>query len=251
MDTYVYGVVRAASTPPPSAEGVDGQAVEVVHEGELAALVSDAPAVPVKASRRNLLAHSRVLQEVADERCVLPMRFGVVMPGRAVVREELLGLHAAALRAQLDELDGLVELDVRAMADEDGLLRAAIAGRPDIERMRAQLEGKPLEATYYERIQLGEAVAQAVGNVREAVAARVVAELEPLAEAAQRSDPQHEHVLATLAFLVDRERVKKFDAAVERLGAELGPDVHLRYVGPLPPHSFVDLGTELEAGAWA
>ena len=251
MDAYVYGVTRSAAAPPPSTTGVDGQTVEAVFENGLAAIVSDAPSVPVKASRRNLMAHSQVLQAVSDQRCVLPMRFGVVMPGRAAVREELLGLHAAALLAQLDELDGLVELDVRALSSEEGLLRAAVAGRSDITRLRAQLEGQPLEATYYERIRLGELVAQAVGDVREAIAARIAGELEPHAAVAQRDDPQHEHVLASLAFLVERERVKEFDAAVERLGAQLGSDIRLRYVGPLPPHSFVDLSAELEAEAWA
>ena len=64
MDTYVYGVVAAGGAKPPSAEGVDGQRVELVEEGATAALVSDAPTVPVKGNRRNLTDHSGVLQEV-------------------------------------------------------------------------------------------------------------------------------------------------------------------------------------------
>jgi hypothetical protein len=37
---------------------------------------------------------------------------------------------------------------------------------------------------------------------------------------------------------------------VDRLGEELGPNIRVRYVGPLPPYSFATLdGTE--ASAWA
>jgi hypothetical protein len=50
-----------------------------------------------------------------------------------------------------------------------------------------------------------------------------------------------------LAFLVERERLDKFSAAVTELIAELGDDVSVRYVGPLAPYSFAD--AELVAGA--
>jgi hypothetical protein len=243
--------MRAAAARSPSGAGVDDQPVETIVDGELAALVSDAPSVPVKASRRNLLAHSRVLREAAERSCILPMRFGVVMPDRATVREELLGPHATALAQQLEQLDGLAELDVRAMCAEDALLRAAVARHPQIKRMREALEGRPLEATYYERIQLGEHVAHAVAELRDAIAEQIVRELAPHAVAFEPGEPLHEHVLAQLAFLVERDRLDEFDAAVQRLGQELGSDVRLRYVGPLPPHSFVDLGAALEERAWA
>src|SRR5947209_4187247 len=64
---YVYGVVRGSATPP-AGGGVDEQAVRLAGNGELAALVSTAPSVPVKASRRNLMAHSRVLKEARAAR---------------------------------------------------------------------------------------------------------------------------------------------------------------------------------------
>src|SRR4051812_48014964 len=100
MDAYVYGVIAAGAGLRPPADGVDDQPVELVEHGELVALVSDAPRVPVRANRRNLMAHSRVLQSVIGERCVLPMRFGVVMPDRGAVEEELLAQNADWLSQQ-------------------------------------------------------------------------------------------------------------------------------------------------------
>lgn len=251
MDAYVYGILAAGADVRPPAEGVDGAPVELVEDGGLAALVSDAPSVPVKANRRNLMAHSRVLQEVVAHACVLPMRFGVVMPDRDVVREELLRGHGDRLADQLGAFEPYVEVDVRALCPEEALLRAAVDERPAIAELRASLEGRPPEATYYERIRLGELVAQAVAERREAVAALVAARLEPLAAASELGEPLHEQMLASVAFLVARERLQDFDAAVDRLAEELGPDVRLSYLGPLAPHNFVDLGGEVGVAAWA
>jgi hypothetical protein len=251
MDTYVYGVTRAAAGKRPPAAGVDGQAVEVLRSGALAALVSDAPSLPVKANRRNLLAHSQVLQEVMDKRCVLPMRFGVVMPSRDAVEEELLKARGPALEEALAAFEPYVELDLKVLCPEDELLRAVVAERPDIRELRGSLAGRSEESTYYERIRLGELVAQAAGEKRNAVTQRIVGELEPLAAATEVGEATHEQMLANVSFLVERERVGEFDGVVERLGEELGEPVRLRYMGPLPAFNFVDLDVDAEAGAWA
>ncbi|MEA2421745.1 MAG: hypothetical protein QOF55_844 [Thermoleophilaceae bacterium] len=252
MDAYVYGVIRAGATEHSPGEGIEGKPVELVKSGELAALVSDAPKVPVKANRRNLMAHSRVLQATIADTCVLPMRFGVVMPGREAVAQQLLDTHRERLAEHLRVLDPYVELDVRALCPEHELLQAVVAERPDIARLRTTMEGRDVENTYHESIRLGELVAQAVAEKRDEMARRILARLEPLAAAAQPGDPLHEQMVATVAFLVDRGRVQEFDAAVDEVGRQLrDPEVRLRYLGPLPPHNFVDLASETEGWAWA
>src|SRR3954451_15038953 len=252
MDAYVYGVTRAGAVERSPGEGVDGRPVEVVKHDGLAALVSDAPNVPVKASRRNLMSHSRVLQSVIAAACVLPMKFGVVMPSREAVEAELLVPHRKLLEEHLRVLEPYVELDVRGLAAEHELLQAIVAERPDIARLRAAIEGRPVESTYHESIRLGELVAHARAEKREQIAEHVLATLEPLAAAARPNDPVHEQMVANVAFLVERERVDEFDAAVDALGRDLSdPEVRVRYIGPLPPHNFVDLASETEARAWA
>ncbi len=80
MGTYVYGIVRASHSPlPQDLEGIGEppRPVRVMRQGELAAIVSDAPE-ELRPKRRDLLAHLRVLDEAAAEGTVLPMRFGSV-----------------------------------------------------------------------------------------------------------------------------------------------------------------------------
>ena len=249
-DRYVYGVLRAGADPAISEGGVGDEAVELVTSGGLAALVSPAPPGEVPGNRRNLMAHSRVLQEAARDTSVLPMRFGVVMPSESEVRQELLDAHAEQLLAQLETFDGLAELEVKLLCPEDELLRAVVSEHPELVKRREALEGRPPEATYYERIELGELVAGALDAKREELMRRVLERVEPLSAATEIGERLHEQMVANIALLVERERIPEVDAAVDRLGEELGPNIRVRYVGPLPPYSFATLdGTE--ASAWA
>jgi hypothetical protein len=232
-------------------DGVDGKPVSRVTHGGLAALVSEAPEVPVKANRRNLLAHTEVLQEVVKTECVLPMQFGVVMPNEAAVEEELLAAHEDALAEQLAAFAPHVEVDLKVTCPEELLLRTAIAERPDIAELRESLRGRPADATYFERIKLGEAVAAAVEEKRRALVGHVVGRLEPHAVSSAVGEPTHEQMLVNVAFLVAREELANFDDHVDAVAKELGTDMRCKYTGPLPPFHFVETAADPGSAAWA
>jgi Gas vesicle synthesis protein GvpL/GvpF len=167
-----------------------------------------------------------------------------VMPSEKAIREELLGAHASDLRTQLDEMDGKVELNIKAIYEEQGILREVLAETPGIAELKRSLEGKPEEATYYERIRLGELVAEALSAKREQDERGLVERLVPHALAVQVGPAVHERMAANVSFLVDRERLAEFDRAVDALGAEQAGRIRFKYTGPLPPHSFVELSME-------
>src|SRR4051794_641326 len=246
-ERYVYGIVRSGAARGLSAAGVDGRQVARVEHGPVAALVSEAPDGPVKASRRNLLAHTQVLQQVAAADCVLPMQFGMVMPSEAAVADELLAAREDALVEQLGAFDRAVEVDLKVICPEEKLLRAVVAERPELAALRESLRGRPADATYFDRIKLGELVAAAVEEKRAALLEGVVARLEPHALSTAVSEPAHDQMLVNVAFLVERDRLQEFDGHVDALARDLGPDLISKYVGPLPPFHFVDAG----GAAWA
>src|SRR4051794_2444179 len=164
---YVYGVLRAGVRLELPPEGVAGAAVTRVEHGDLAALVGDIGEGPVKPSRRNVMAHSRVLQEVvAHAADVLPMRFGVVMPGADAVRGELLALHDDVLRAQLQEHAGRVELSATVTCPQETQLRGLLGSDLTLRRAAGALD----RATPSECIAFGEQMARAIETERERVA---------------------------------------------------------------------------------
>jgi hypothetical protein len=160
------------------------------------------------------------------------------------VRHDLLQAHREELRRQLAELHGKVELRVRAVYEEERLMREVLAEDPALTRLRDSLRGVPEAATHFQQIQLGEGVARAVETKREAEAEQILDALSPLALAVEVSDPAHERVVVSASFLVEAERLSDFDAAVDRLGRAQAERMRFRYTGPLPPHSFVALHVE-------
>ncbi len=241
--TYVYGV-RARGQELPQVDGIGGAPVQEIASDGIAALVSDLDGRELVLGREEMTAHARVLEEALQHGTVLPMRFGVVMAGERAVASHLLTAHRDELEQQLNELNGKVELRVRAVYDEPTLMREVVSEDQDVARLRSSLRGASEDATYYGRIQLGEMVARAVERKRDVDAGRILDALAPLATATRVSEADHERIVVSASFLVERERMAEFDDAVDEIGRVQDGRMRLKYTGPLPPHSFVELHTE-------
>jgi Gas vesicle synthesis protein GvpL/GvpF len=250
---YVYGVVRPADVLSISSRGVgDGAAsVGVLSHGDLGALVSPFGGEAVKANRRNLTAHSDVLQQAVAATTVVPMRFGVVMPSEEAVVDELLRARGEELHRVLDAVEGRVELSVKAFYRGDVALREVLRDDPAIARLSQATRGQPGAATYYDRIRLGELVADAVRAKRVADAAPILERLRLLAEDVAVDEELPERMVLKAAFLVGRERVPEFDRAVDEIGREVSERLQLKYLGPLAPHTFATFALPARAGSAA
>ncbi|AXE89857.1 GvpL/GvpF family gas vesicle protein [Streptomyces sp. Go-475] len=249
MSTYVYGI--AASSHPGLPEGMGGvgdppRPVRILREGDLAAVVSEAPE-GLRPKRKDLLAHQNVLSEAGAAGCVLPMRFGSVAPDDKSITG-VLAERAEHYKERLRALDGRVEYNVKANHVEEAVLHQVMAENPEIRGL-AEANRQAGGGSYDDKIRLGEMVAAAV-KAREADdAAALQSILEPAAEAVSVG-PESTGWLANVSFLVDRESAENFLAAVEQARKDL-PHLEVRVNGPLPPYSFVEPGPAEPAGTAA
>lgn len=235
VPVYVYGIV-GADAPAPDGAGIDAQRLRLIGVDGVRAIVSDAPEERPALGREALTAHSNVLEAVLASATVLPMRFGVIVESDDAVREQLLEPHRDELLAQLDRLAGRVELTLRATYEEAPLLREILASEPQIRALHASSGG-----SYLEQIQLGEMIAAAVEERRRRDAEEILGLLTPLADDYQLAQPRHERMALSASFLIPRDGIAQFDAAVDDVGRRQSHRMRLRYTGPLPPHSFVTL----------
>lgn len=240
MPHYLYGIVDA-NAKPPAGRGIANAPLYVIAGDGVAVLVSDVPAGEVRLGREEMLAHARVLEAAIADGTVLPMRFGIVMSDADEIRERLLDDHAADLSDQLGEFDGKVEIRIRAVYEENALLREVVREDPQIEALRRSMAGRSEDATYYARIELGERVAAGVERKREHDGATIVDALAPVALAVEEGKTAHERVALNASFLVDRARLEQFDAILDEVAALNAGRIRFKYTGPLPPHSFVQL----------
>ncbi len=244
---YVYGVTPTGEAAVPKSGGVGDCPVQAVERGGVAALVSEVPGDSIPPRAKNLTAHTEVLRAAMDGGTVLPMRFGVLMPDADTVKHDLLERREQWLTGMLEALDGRVEMTVSAMYREDVLLREVVSADPTISALRERVRSKPAAATHFERIRLGELVADAVDARRNADANAILDALRPRADAFVPGEPIHERMVVNVAFLVRRDALAEFDAAVEQVSAERAERMQFKLTGPLPPFSFVGA----EEPAWA
>jgi len=200
---------------------------------------------------REVRAHWRVIEAAAASATVLPVRFATVLAGDRAVVEQLLEPQADRLTELLRSLAGRVQLAVKGEYDEEVLLREIVRETPAVSALRERVSTRPEAASYYDRIRLGELVSGEIGRRRTRDQQLALAAFEGHAEASVANEPRSANGAFDLAFLVSRDKVDAFGAPVRALSEALGDRIRLRYLGPLPPYSFVDEQRAQGAPSWA
>lgn len=200
----LYAICDHPELPPP--DGLEGY-----RQGALLA-VGQQGGGPVADALTAMLEHERVAEELMEDRTVLPLRFGTELADADAVTA-VLGERQEEFLDSLDRVRGRVELSVRAIAPEEAPAAPAVSGR---EYLEARIRDE-----------------RAATALHEPLAAVAV-------DAARRAAGTPGERLRA-AYLVDRESVPAFRAAVDELQRE-HPGTAILCTGPWPPYSFTATG---------
>lgn len=121
---YAYGVIENEDVTA-EIKGVEGatDAYTIDHR-TLSAVVSDIDTMDPEETDENVRAHDDVLQTIMvldGGRTVVPMRFGMTFKNARPLKNVLRGGRRAFTRT-LNEMDGMVELGVKLLVDEDATI---------------------------------------------------------------------------------------------------------------------------------
>lgn len=246
-NTYLYGIVR---WPVPgglkslgTGVGDPPRPVRAVRHRDAAALVSDVSADEMSAEgarglRRDMKAHSAFLNEAAGKLTVLPARFGVVLPDEQTLIAEVLGPQYGAIADQLDRLEGMVEVSLKATYVEDEILRAIVAEQPELAGSRG---GRSASMAQGARLELGRRIAAAIQERQDQDGRWLIDALAPVVKDLRVGRALNDLMVLNASFLVERAGLARFDRALEQVTAQAGTQMRFDCVGPLPPFSFVNL----------
>ena len=236
---YVYGIVPADAPVEVVAEvGLGGQ-VQLHTDGSVGALVEAVEIDRPLGRRRDLLAHSTVLNTMAAHGPVLPMRFGSVVDGERAVVEELLAPQQEHFLEMLDQVAGRVQFTLRAHYVLDTVLAEIVAADREIAQLRRETADLPEDATHFKRIRLGELVSKAVDSRRRADAEDLISRIAPLVEDWVAREVAGMDTMADYALLVSSDKQTELEAAAEVLAAELDGRARLSLAGPMAVFDFV------------
>jgi hypothetical protein len=237
MSVHLYGIVPAETSLPSDVRGRQAAPPRLVNHGSLAAVVGDVDP-EARIGRDDLLAHAHVLEAVVEDSTVLPMRFGMVLGSDEELAEQVLEAGEERLMALLDEFDGLQQVTVRAVHNEEEVLRTVLAENADVRAFRDSMAARG--ETYEAKLELGRLIADGIEVIEHMDAAYLVEELGPLARDIKIEDSSKRRNVLDAALLVGRTDRSRVDAAIAKLGGALPPRLRLRYVGPQPAYAFID-----------
>ena len=236
---YVYGIVPADAPVDAVADQGMGRAVELQTDGGLGALVEVVDPDRPLGRRRDLVAHSTVLNTMAGQGPVLPMRFGSVVHGAEAVVEELLRPQHDHFAQLLEQVAGRVQFTLRARYVLDTVLAEIVEAEPEVAELRRRTADLPEDATHFERIRLGELVARAVDARRRTDTEDLLARISPHAQDVVVRDVSGLDALSEFALLVGIDEQGELEDAAEALAMELDGRVRLSLVGPMALYDFV------------
>jgi hypothetical protein len=245
MSTYLYGIVPEQlpqdAHPMTAGVGDPPRPVRILRHRALAALVSDVSLPEVSSEnlrlmRRNMKAHSAILNALVGRSTVLPVRFGVVFPDEPALIAKVLEPQQAVLKRYLAELEGAVEVTLKATYIEDRVLAQVVSEQPQLVA-----HGRGSRATYQSKLEMGRRIAAAIQARRDQEGQWIVDKLRKSVRAIRINKTLSDLMALNASFLVDRERMPSFDKELERVHAQVGEYIKLDCVGPLPAYSFVDL----------
>ena len=238
---YVYGILPGDIEVERGATGVGDPPgeVRVIREGDLAALVSDVDISKPLGRPEDLSAHEELLDAVAAEVPVLPLRFGAVVTGDDGVAQELLAANHDEFAAALQQLEDHAEYVVKGRYVEQAILREVLEEDEQAAQLRDQIKDADPDATRQLRMQLGELINEAVTAKREQDTRAVGDAVEGHVTASVVREPSHELDAVYAAFLVANDAADGLEKAVRRLARDWEGRIELRLIGPIAAYDFV------------
>ena len=249
---YLYCVIKGAGERSFDVEAIGsrGNGVHTVANdlNDLAMVVSDSSDQKYDGTRANMVAHEKVIEAVMGEGfTVLPVKFGTVTRNASEtpvqdIQQKVLTARAMEFYELLEEMDGKVELGVKAIwRDQKPIFEEIVAENPVIRKRRDSLLDRSAESTHWQRMNLGERVKEALDRKREAEAKKLLRVVHPLIYKEKENKILMDRMVLNFAFLVDRSREGQFDEAVKELDGDMEERMVFKYSGPNPPFNFVEI----------
>jgi hypothetical protein len=241
---YIYGIIRHAEPIDLGPIGMGKRADRVygICFNGITAIVSNSPIIIYEARRVNMITHEKVLEEIMKQFTVLPVRFSTISEhndDEGILR--IIEKDFAKFDEMLTKMDGKKELGLKIIAQETAIYEDIVEKYDNIRNLREKLLNLPADKTHYQRMKIGEMVAEALKKETDNYKDIILEALTPLTDDIKINDNYGEMMILNAAFLIKNSAEPDFDKMVNDLDAKFGHFMTFKYVGTLPPYNFVNL----------
>jgi len=222
-------------------KGISGAGLCAVNFNEISAVVSEIKRADLIADKSNAIDYAGVVETLAQQFTLLPVRFGSVMESSEAIIK-MLERNYDAIRDNLQKVEGKWEFGLKVFCDSEKLkaelqakseagIKPPVNPAPEIENsVYRDYVNKKLKVHRLEELLLAyveSVIAEITGYL---VRLNAVSKFKKMATAS---------VMVDAVFLLDKERE---DALIQAAGdlQQQYPGLSFVMTGPWPPYSFVD-----------
>ncbi|MDZ8068080.1 MAG: GvpL/GvpF family gas vesicle protein [Nostoc sp. DedQUE08] len=238
---YIYGILTLPAPQNLNLQGIDRQPVQIKILDGFAVIYSEAQQERYLASRRNLLSHEKVLEDImeAGDRNLLPMQFGLLISSWETVSEQLIRPHQEELTQLLAKLSGCREVSVKVFWDTEAEIQGLLAENPNLKTERDKLVGQPLSME--QAIQIGQAIERGMSDRKQGIIDVFQGTLNSIAIDMVENTPQMDTMIYNAAYLIPWEAESQFSEHVEALDRQFEDRLRIRYNNFTAPFNFARL----------
>jgi len=240
---YLYAIAATDEEKNYGPIGIGDQEnqVHTVCYRDIAAVISESPVAKYSVSRANTMAHQEVMEEVMKYCPILPVRFGTIGEGVELIKEKVLKARYDELKELLRYMEDKIELGLKALwPNKEIVFQEIIDGNKDIRLLKDRLMSRKVRPQR-DQVRLGEMVKKALETKKEQEERAILNLLKGLWVEHKTNNVMGDQMITNSAFLVNKDREKAFDDAVEKLSASHDGRMKFKYVGPVPPCNFVEI----------
>ena len=223
-------------------DGSKSPRVFILPYQDIGAVVSDIESEVVRATSEICMRHEKVLEETMRHLTILPFEFGTVAPNAPSVAK-LLELNYRKIKELLKKLEGKVELNVKAVWSKmETIFQEILEEHRMIAHFKEEIQSKPPDATYSDRIKIGQMVGEALRDKKEKEGRKIIQRLRQYAVDDHMGHQFGDSMIFNASFLVKKGKNREaFEETLNEIDQENGGRINFKYTNGLPPYSFVDL----------
>lgn len=230
---YLYAIVDGDAVLTQPLIGLAAAPVMLLPVQHVAAVIGPVTTEQLKDTPAAALIHEQVIETLMADRRVLPVRFGTIFSSVAALTAAL-AARSATLYADLERLDGLVEIGVRVLWD--GAARRTAA---DVAAHQAGADASDGPGAQYMRARMAEmATERQLRHAAQALVAAWADYLTPHVVALSTQVLVTAEIPASIACLVKRTDVAALVDVIAQ-APQQAADIRAVCTGPWPPYHFV------------
>ena len=243
---YIYGMIDTSEEKKfDTAEKTMTGEVYTIPYQDIACVVGDYPknsfdCGPKEEVAKKLVSHQATVEKVMKEHTIIPIKFGTLLANGDEVKK-VLEKGYSGFKDSLKKADKKIELDVVAVLNDlNSILKKIGEEDEEIRCFKEEIAKKPPEQTFQDRVKIGNMIKEALDKKRDELQEEMIEFLKDKAgvDEAKKHERMDDKMILNCAFLLDKDREKEFDRALNELDKKYNETMNFRCVGPLPLYSF-------------